>query len=602
MSESVDLLFSTVLLEGKETAAIVKSIHITKSINKIAFAEVVLNDGSKSSESFENSDSGNFDPGKAIEIKAGYDATEDTIFKGIIISLSVVIDAEHGPSIAIKCKDEAVKTTLERKNAYFLSSKDSDIISTVLGDYSFASSVDSTSIKYDEIIQYGAYDWDFVLSRAELNGLVVVTDDGTFNVKKPAVSDSSVATITYGDTLIDMNLSLNSNDQVQAVNAVSWDPENQTIVKASSEEPTVNEEGNINGKKLSAVISANAELQTNLPLSSDALESWANAQLIKNRLSRFSGHVMCNGNAGIKPNSLVKLVGVSKALNGNLFVGSVHHSLEDGAWTTELGIGIDAQWFVEENKVNSLKASGRLPAMNGLQIGVVKKIDSDPNDEFRVQVTLPFIQSSDDGIWARLSTFYASNGFGAFFYPEVGDEVILGFLDDHPSAPIILGSVYSKKNAPAQTPDEENTHKNFLTKSKLEIDFNEEDKVITIQTPGKNVIVISDEDKGITITDENENQIKMDDSGISIESKSAMIIKAADDLTISAKSITMKADQAVSIQGGTDVGVKASSALNLQGTNATLKASAALTAQGEASAEFKASGNTTIKGAMVSIN
>lgn len=602
MSGSIDLLFTTVLLKGKETSAVVKSIHVTKSINKIAFAEVVLNDGSKAAESFENSDSGNFDPGTAIEIKAGYDSSEETIFKGIIVSLSVVIDAEYGPSIAIKCKDEAIKTTLERKNAYFLKSKDSDIISKVLGDYSFSSSVDSTTIKYDEIIQYGANDWDFVLSRAEINGLVVVTDDGTFNVKKPAVSGSPVATITYGDTLIDMDLALNSNEQVQAVNAVAWDPESQAIVKGASEEPTVNAEGNIDGKKLSSVLSANAELQTNLPLTSDALKSWANAKLIKNRLSRFNGHVMCNGNAAIKPNTLVKLVGVSKALNGNLFVGSVYHSLEDGAWTTELGIGVDAQWFVEENKVDALKASGRLPAMNGLQIGVVKKIDSDPNDEFRVQVTLPLIQSSDDGIWARLSTFYASNGFGAFFYPEVGDEVILGFLDDHPSAPIILGSVYSKKNVAPLTPDAENTHKTLLTKSKLEIDFNEEDKIITIQTPGKNIIVISDKDKGVTITDQNNNQIQMNDSGVTIESKSAMTIKAADDLTISAKGITMKADQAVSIQGGTDVTVKASSALNLQGLNATLKASASLTAQGEASAEFKASGNTTIKGAMVSIN
>jgi Rhs element Vgr protein len=602
MSDSIDLLLITVLLKGKETSATVKSINVTKSINKISWAEVILNDGSKAAESFENSDSGNFDPGTAIEIKAGYESSEDTIFKGIIMSLSVIVDPEDGPTISIKCKDEAVKSTLERKNAYFLKSKDSDIISKVLGDYSFTSSVDSTTVQNEEVIQYGAYDWDFVLSRAEINGLVVITDDGSFNVKKPAVSGSTVATITYGDTLIDMNLGLNSNDQVQAVNAVSWDPDTQALVKGASEEPTVNAEGNIDGKKLSAVISANAQLQTNTPLKDNALKAWANAKLIKNRLSRFSGHVMCNGNAAIKPNTLVKLVGVSKALNGDLFVGSVHHVLEDGAWTTELGIGIDAQWFVEENNVDSLKAGGRLPAMNGLQIGVVKKIDSDPNEEFRVQVTLPLIQSSDDGIWARLSTFYASNGFGAFFYPEVGDEVILGFLDDHPSAPIILGSVYSKKNAPSQTPNEDNTHKNFLTKSKLEIDFNEEDKIITIQTPGKNIIVISDKDKGVTITDQNENQIKMDDSGVTIESKKAMTIKAADDLTISAKGITIKADQAVSMQGGTNVTVKASSALNLEGLNSTLKASASLTAQGEASAEFKASGNTTIKGAMVSIN
>lgn len=597
----MDLLLITVLLEGSETSAEVRNISITKSINKVSWAEVYFNDGSKSSESFDNTDSGDFDPGKSIEIKAGYGSSETTIFKGIIMNLSVIIDPAQGPSMAVKCKDESVKSTLGRKNAYFLKSKDSAIISKILGDYSFSSSVDSTDIEYDEVIQYGATDWDFILSRAEINGLVVVTDDGNFNVKEPAVSDSEVATINYGDNLIDMDLAVNSNDQAQAVNAASWDPESQAIVTGTSEEPSVNEEGSITGKTLSDVISADAQLQTNLPLTDSTLKAWANAKLLKARLSRFSGHVICNGDASIKPNTLVKLEGVSKTLNGKLYVGSVTHHLEGGNWETELGIGLNAQWFVEEVDVNEPRANGRIPAINGLQIGVVKKIDSDPNDEFRVQVTLPLIQSGDDGIWARLSSFYASNGVGAFFYPEVGDEVVLGFLDDHPDAPIILGSLYSKKNVAPETPDEDNTHKTLLTKSKMKLDFDEDKKIITIVTPGENTIVISDEDKGVTITDENKNQIQMNADGVTIESKKAMTLKAANDLEISASGITIKADNAVNIKG-TDIEAKASSGLTLEGTNSTLKASAALSAQGSASAEFKASGNTTISGAMVSIN
>ncbi len=601
MPDSTDLLLITVLLEGSETSAEVRNISVTKSINKVSWAEVHFNDGSKSSESFDNTDSGDFDPGKSIEIKAGYGSSETTIFKGIIMNLSVIIDPLSGPSMAVKCKDESVKSTLGRKNAYFLKSKDSAIISKILGDYSFSSSVDSTETEYDEVIQYGATDWDFVLSRAEINGLVVVTDDGNFDVKKPAVSDTEVATINYGDNLIDMDLAVNSNDQAQSVNAAAWDPSSQALVTGASEEPSVNEEGSITGKKLSDVISADAQLQTNLPLTDSTLKEWANAKLLKARLSRFSGHVVCNGNASIKPNTLVKLEGVSKTLNGKLYVGSVTHNLQDGNWETELGIGINAHWFVEETEVNEPRANGRIPAINGLQIGVVKKIDSDPNDEFRVQVTLPLIQSSDDGIWARLSTFYASNEVGAFFYPEVGDEVVLGFLDDHPDAPIVLGSLYSKTNVAPETPDEDNTHKTLVTKSKMKLDFDDDKKIITIVTPGENTIVISDEDKGITITDQNNNQIQMNEDGVTIESKKAMTLKAADDLEISASGITIKADNATNIKG-TDIEAKASSGLTLEGTNTTVKASAALSAEGSASAEFKASGNTTIKGAMVSIN
>ena len=58
------------------------------------------------------------------------------------------------------------------------------------------------------------------------------------------------------------------------------------------------------------------------------------------------------------------------------------------------------------------------------------------------------------------------NQAGIFFYPEVGDEVILGFINDNPDDPIILGSLYNgnSKNPPF-SPDEDNSNKAFLTAS-----------------------------------------------------------------------------------------------------------------------------------------
>ena len=52
----------------------------------------------------------------------------------------------------------------------------------------------------------------------------------------------------------------------------------------------------------------------------------------------------------------------------------------------------------------------------------------------------------------------------------------------------------------------------------MRIEFNEEKKVITISTPGKNTVEISDDDKHIKLTDQNKNEIVMNSSGISISS------------------------------------------------------------------------------------
>ncbi len=91
------------------------------------------------------------------------------------------------------------------------------------------------------------------------------------------------------------------------------------------------------------------------------------------------------------------------------------------------------------------KALGKVHALPGLHIGKVKKIDKDPDGEFRVLVDVPVIKESGDGIWARIVSPYSSKSIGFYFYPEVGDEVILGFLGNDPRYAIIVGSVYSKK-------------------------------------------------------------------------------------------------------------------------------------------------------------
>jgi hypothetical protein len=106
----------------------------------------------------------------------------------------------------------------------------------------------------------------------------------------------------------------------------------------------------------------------------------------------------------------------------------------------------------------------------------------------------------------------------------------------------------------------------------MKIEFDDDKKIITLETPGGNKITIDDDGKQIALVDQNSNKITMDKDGITIESAKDIIFKAS--------SGDIKAD----------------------GTNIELKASASMKAEGSASAEFSASGTTTVKGAMVQIN
>jgi uncharacterized protein involved in type VI secretion and phage assembly len=215
------------------------------------------------------------------------------------------------------------------------------------------------------------------------------------------------------------------------------------------------------------------------------------------------------------------------------------------------------------------------------------KLDEDPDGQSRVQVSVPILQAQTEGVWARLANCYASNGFGAFFIPEIGDEVILGYLNNDPSNPVVLGSLYSSKQVPPYELTADNYTKAIVTKSQLRIEFDDENKVTTIITPGDNKLVFSDEDQSILMQDQNGNKVELSADGIVLDSPK--------DINISAKG-------KIGIDATGEIAISSQADVNVEGLNVNHTANAGFTAKGNASAELSASGQTTIKGSMVMIN
>lgn len=551
--EDSNIASFTILSGGTEIPSTyeIMEIRIEQQLNKIAEAEITIRDGSAAEEKFTIADADTFKPGVSVEIQLGYDGKESSIFKGIVTKQNIKINDSQGSMLHVVCKDKAVKMAVNRKNAVYTNVKDSDIITTITGNYSLSNDITSTTVEHKEVVQFSSVDWDFIVNRAEVNGLVVLTDSGKLTVAKPNVSASPDLELTFGYDIIEFDGELDATHQLSEVESNAWDISSQQVINATASEPTINTQGNISATDLSsAVNSGSTGLYASVPLAQDAIKSWADAALLKSRLSRFKGTLLFQGSSNAKPNTCIKLIGMGARFDGNAFVTGVVHSIEEGTWKSEVRIGLSEDWFVDKHPVSMPTASGLLPGVKGLQTGIVKKIYEDPDNQFRVQVQIPILGSDAESVWARLATFYTGNTFGAYFMPEVNDEVILGFMNDDPRFPIILGSVYSSSIAPSETPEEKNSIKTLVTQSKLQLKFDDENKVITILTPGGNTLVISDQDEGITLTDQNKNQIQMNSSGIVVESKSNLTLKADNKVDIQGTSVTINGDQSIDATGG----------------------------------------------------
>lgn len=593
LTSKVDLPTFTILVDGAEInqAYGVKSIYIEKSINKISYAKIVLFDGDPATENFDISESADFEPGKALKIKLGYHSTEADAFEGVITAQKIkVMSYVHKVSsqLIITCHDKAFKMTTVRKSDNFKDKKDSDVISSLIAAAGLTATVTATTYQHANLIQYNCTDWDFLLSRADANGMVVINDAAKVTVAAPDFSTADVLDINYGSNVIDFQGEMDTRHQVASAAFQSWDGTQLKLITGTGVEPSVNAHGNITGKKLSETAGSPAvATTTSAPEDTSMLKAWASANLLRSRLARIKGTVTFVGSTTPSPGKLINLAGFGARFNGSAYISSVIHDVSDGSWKTSVGFGLDHTMYTDSTGIAGSGAMGLLPAISGLHIGKVKKIDTDPNGEYRVQVDVPVIEESGDGIWARLTNPYASSSVGMYFYPEVGDEVVLGFLNNDPRFAVIVGSLYGKKNKPPYTPESTNKDKGIVTKSKMKISFNETDKTITIETPGGQKATLDDKSKSIVMKDSNGNSITMDDGGITLKS-------GAD--------IKLVATGKVALTPTGNAEIKATGDVTMAGNNVNAKANIALSVQGTASAELKASGTVTVKGAMVMIN
>ncbi len=255
------------------------------------------------------------------------------------------------------------------------------------------------------------------------------------------------------------------------------------------------------------------------------------------------------------------------------FVSSISHRVNSQSiWLTDIEFGLDKDWFIDQfDDIMDKPAGGLIPAVHGLHIGLVTNIHEDPDGEDRIRVRIPIIDSENDGIWARMSTPEAGDTRGWVFRPEIGDEVVVGFLNDDPRDPVILGSLYSSAKPSPIAAEEDNNEKGITTRSGMKLVFDDDKVSFTLETPNGNSIIISEDEGAINIVDENGNKVDLTADGITLESASDFNIKAAGDV-------------------------------NIEGMNINIKSQAQFKAEGSAGAEMSTSGQAVVKGSIVMIN
>jgi uncharacterized protein involved in type VI secretion and phage assembly len=245
----------------------------------------------------------------------------------------------------------------------------------------------------------------------------------------------------------------------------------------------------------------------------------------------------------------------------------------------------------------------------GVVVGIV--IDNkDPDGHYRVKVKYPWVAESGDyadvkdaedfrSNWCRIATFMAGKDRGAFWLPEVDDEVLIAFEHGDVRRPFVIGSLWNGVDTTIHANSEQdgkNSFRSIRSRSGHMLQFVDKKDDKTERIVLQNLVQAKDEEKDPKQRDG--HWIALDQSGsvdqieiydhtqehyilidtknkkITIECKTGdMLIKAEKTITMECTDLVVKASASIKQESGSTTDIKA-------GSNMTVTASGKLTEKG----------------------
>ena len=512
---------------------------------------------------------GPFELGAPVEIGAvaKEEGQEETLMIGEITALEPDFAEGTQAMLTVRGYDRSHRLHRGTHSRAFTKMTDSEIATKIAREVDLRPDVDSTSQRYDHVLQDNQTHMAFLHSRAKRIGYQVYARDRTLYFKKPG-SDPGGAPLEleWGDQLKVFRPRLTLAKQIDEMVVKGWDPKTKSKVTGSATRsqaaPQIGETRS--GADLAAAaFGSGKQIVANQPVTSQAeADTLAQALYDEASGSFIEAEGRCFGVPKLNAGTTVKLVALGQKFSGDYFVTSATHIYSaDGDYITEFSVhGRRPDTLYRLLATEPDEASAH---WSGVVTAIVTN-NKDDKDQGRVKLKYPWLADDVESDWARVIGAGAGDGRGFYCLPEVNDEVLVAFEHGNVNRPLVLGGLWNGVDKPTApigeaVKDGKVRTRIFKTRSGHTLTFVDESEAqVRLETAGGHTLLLDDENTLVELQTSSGIVLKLDDSD---------------------GSVTLKCSGKLAIEAGQEVAIKAGSDLKLE-----------------------ASGRVTIKGAMIELN
>jgi phage protein D len=339
---------------GRDVVHDIVQVTYKDNIEEIDSFEITINNWDAETRSFKYLDQDLFDPGHKVELQMGYYGKDRLrlMVTGEITSLSPNFPASGQPTLTISGLNLLHRFRDSKATEAYEGRTDSQIAKQIEQRLGLEIRIDQNAaeheVEYPYILQDNAFDVIFLMERARRIGYdLVVEEIGGEGLPPqsrlyfgPSVNLRKVTyELVYGRSLTQMDVDLDTSNQVSKVSVQGWDAEKKQPIKytASRDEIRTRGVGEAGGQAaIDKSFARRSETITTVPVSSpQEARTLATETLERIAKEMLKGKGATVGLPDLRAGSIVKIGGLGKRYSGRYFVTATTHTIGDSGYTTQ---------------------------------------------------------------------------------------------------------------------------------------------------------------------------------------------------------------------------------------------------------------------------